>query len=61
MKALKNYTISPFNTLFFLLVLATGLVYFNVYILKDYYPTFTTEEEIQSAKDAQFGFLATYL
>ncbi len=57
----RQYTISPFSALSLLLVLVTGIIYLNVYILQGYYPTFTTEDEIQAAKEVQFGIIAKYL
>jgi hypothetical protein len=42
-------------------IISTALIYINVYVRHDYYPIFTDANQIQFAKEQNFGFLAKYL
>lgn len=57
----KSFQIDIFSVLVLLVILSAAFTFYRVYYHRDYYPTFTTDEEIQTMKESEFGFLAQYL
>lgn len=55
-----GFRIDAFHIVALLAILVIAQLYFKIFVFRDFI-TFTSEEQIESVKEAEFGFLAQYL
>ncbi|MDP2816513.1 MAG: hypothetical protein Q8O19_07525 [Rectinemataceae bacterium] len=55
-----GFRIDAFHIVALLSILVITQLYFKIFVFRDFI-TFTSEEQIESVKEAEFGFLAQYL